>query len=475
MTVALTGTGGLFTRVGKIIKVSRNLNGFRGDTLAVGDVNDTAAVWGASGPTVVDAKTGYDAIAAQYQSTLQSLCDGLFTAKKNFRSSLDSAQTYLKTLAVNTVIEQVHADAVLPAKTLDLAMRELIRQMVGASATIDASTVTAAVSASGTNIGNATIVASVKSPTGVTREYCFPEVMDFKVTTDRFGGTQGSEVITVRGELPVANTLDYLWPGGSGSTASITLTDATLDAQSGAGGNLLTNSDFETFTSNVPDGWTLLVGTAGTTVLKNVSVLYGTRSVASLQFTGDGGGTLSSIYQDISSEVEQSTVYAFNCYVKDSGAGLLAGVLKIDLIDGSNVVINDDASTANSSTVAFGTTTGTYAAFSGFFRTPTNLPTTVRLRVSISTALTNAESMYVDDLALTKAIQLYPGGPYGAAFRASTDVLKNDLWSVTIANNGYAGGTFQTAFEAFFGMRALGLQIPSDAVGGETIADTLAF
>ncbi len=475
MAVTLTGTGGIFTRIGKIVKLFRSLNGVRGDTLAVGDVNDTGAAWGASGPTVVDAKTGYDSIAAQYQSTLQFVADGLFSQKKNFRSSIDSAQTYLKQLANTTLIEQVHADAVLPQKSLPLAMAELIRQMKGTSDTVDAGTVTAAVSASGTNVGNATVVASVKGPDGKTREYCFPEVMDFVVTTDHFTGTAGSEIITVKGELAVANTLDYLWPGGSGSSASITVTDPTLDAQTGLGGNLLTNSGFESFTSNIPDDWTLLVGTAGTTVLKTVSVVYGTSSVAALQFTGDGGGTLSSVYQDVSDLVEQSTVYAFNCYVRDSGAGLLAGVLKIDLIDASNTVINDDNAVANSSTVAFGTTTGTYASFSGFFRTPTNLPTTVRLRVSISTGLTNAESMYVDNLALTKAIQLYAGGPYGAAFRASTDVLKNDLWSVTIANNGYAGGTFQTAFEALFGMRSLGLQLPSDSASGETINDSLAF
>ena len=57
MAVTLTGTGGLFTRLGKLFAGIATLNGARAETLAVGVTDDASAVWGSGGPKVKDAKT----------------------------------------------------------------------------------------------------------------------------------------------------------------------------------------------------------------------------------------------------------------------------------------------------------------------------------------------------------------------------------------------------------------------------------
>lgn len=469
MAVTLTGTGGLFTRLGKIIAAIRNINGFR-----AGTATDTTALWGSGGPTVYDTDHAISNITAQFLSTQQTLMDGIYTTRDNFKAAQGTMLSALRDLASKTIIEMVHADAVLPAKTIDLAMFELVRQLTASSDSVKACTVSASTAAVSGNTGDATIIGSCTGPKGLAREYVFPEVVELRVTNDYQGGASlGSEALSIRGENALNDTLDPLWPDGSGATGSLTMVNQALNQDSQ--GNLLYNSSFDTFTvANTPDHWSILVGAAGTDIFSEASVIYRTGGKA-LKFTGTGGSPLSSVALTFNnsggttSVLKPDTVYAVNYFLKDSGAGLTAGVIKVDLVDGTNTVINDDAGTANSKTTAYSVTTASYAAVNAFFRTPKLLPSTIKLRVSISTALTSGESMYIDELAMTEAAQLYTGGPYFAAFRGATDALLGDGWNVTIANNNL--GIFQTMFEQLFGMRALGLQLPS--AGSPTIAESL--
>lgn len=473
MAITYTGTGGIFTRLGKILGGIKAINGIRAETTAVGVTDDATAVWGLGLATVKNIKQIVTDIQGQYLSTLIDKVDGIVAQRDNFRNSVSAILSYLSSLASATLIQQVHDDAVLPQKTLALAMAELIRQMNVDTKTVKYNNVSVAVAAiaSPANTGNSTVVASVLGPTGLLQQHAFPEVIELRVTGDsQSGSTARSEPLSITGELAQSDVLDWTWPDGSSCTNSMTMCDSRLDASV----NLLTNSDFEAFTSNKPDNWNIVVGTAGTDILKTVSVTYDSTGAA-LEFKGTGGAVLSEISQifgtNTTATLKPNTVYAFNAYIKDSGAGLLAGVAKFAIKDGSDVVVNDDQGTANATTVAFSATTATYAAINGFFRTPKVMPTTIKFSLGISTALTSGESMYIDDLAMCEATLAYPGGPYVAAFAASTDPIAKDLWNVTVTNAG--GGLIQTGFEQLFGMRALGLQLPYNTGGGENIADTL--
>jgi hypothetical protein len=476
MSITLTGTGGLFTRQGKIFQAFESANVYIGDSAI------------SSGSPDIDALgTSWSEIIAQFASNEQDLVATLTAQRDSVRAGLTAYKSYLVQLAQDALVEQVHRDVTLTPKTLDAALRELIKQMVGAGALaaltadndVDASTVSATCAAAttmvGANTGNATLVGSVKRTDSRDNELVLAEVVDVICDSDeQTDGSGRAESWTVIGE-PSIDTLDFRWPDGSGASTTLTTVDPSRD---NAGGNLLTNSDFETFTSNIPDNWNLLVGTAGTTILAETSNIYGTHGSRSLRIKGDSGGTLTAIYQAFDSTtgttgtLSANTVYHGNCYVKDSGAGLLAGVITFSLTDGSGTVLTNDAGSNLSTTLAYSTTTTTMAAFNFTFVTPKAMPTNgVRFKIAVTTALTDGESIYIDDLALAEATEIYTGGPHLTMFAGSTNPIIGDKYTATIANN-YAGEIMQY-FDRFFGMRELGLQLPSDTGSSETIADTL--
>lgn len=488
MSVTLTGTGGIFTRFGKeIFGGIQAANYFLGD----GDISGGTLSLRSVGVGVTNA-------LAQYQSTLQNVIDGITGNRDTVRKALDSWKQGWLTVILNTFIEQVHADNPLNDKTITNALIELIRQMANGniyspSNSVDANTVSVSIASDSliTNTGNGVITATVKRTDGRNNEHVLAEVVDVTCTADQAtGATARAEQFSIKGEaVVVSSDLDWNWPKGSGASTSLTMVDA---AQNNGGGTILYNGSFSAYTNgggsgNQPDYWgAAVVGVYGTDININSSGNYRT-GVNNLKFTGTGGAVLSSIMQKIgvaspavgssgtAATMKPNTFYAVNFFAKDSGAGLLAGVVAVSLVDqaGTPAVVNDDAGTANTVSVAFGTTTTSYAAVSGWFLTPKVLPSTgLQIAVRVTTALTNGESMYIADLAITEVTTpIYIGGPYMAGFAGSTPWVKGDKKLATVANDG--AGEIQQWAQRCFNMRALGLQLPSDNTGSETIADSL--
>jgi hypothetical protein len=144
--------------------------------------------------------------------------------------------------------------------------------------------------------------------------------------------------------------------------------------------------------------------------------------------------------------------------------------LEIALTDGGGTVTQDPTGANNSFTKNLTGSTTSYAPLSMVFRTPVANPSTgYRLRVRLSTALDNTKTLYLASLAMAPGTQLYIGGPYAAIFSGATDFLVGDKFTWTIANN--YSSKWQVLAEKFFGMRALGLQLPSSV--SPTINDSL--
>lgn len=483
MAVTLTGTGGLFTRHGKWIYEIRSANTYLGG----GDIS-------AGGLKAVG--VSYTDILAQYQSALQYVPDngdvGLTTGRDAVRAALDSWKNVGAFGCLKTLVEQVNADATLVSLDAPTAMAELIRQMIGsgtiynADNDIDASTVSAATATvTGiTNVGDGKCVASVqRAQDARPNELVYAEVMELHCTGDaNSGATARQETFDVFGETAASSRFAYNWPLGSGETKSLTAVDAALNVD---GGNLLYNSSFNTFTTlNNPDYWgAALVGAYGTDIGEEATTVFRTGTKC-LKFTGTGGGPLSSIAQvfgqtpavnasGTSTVLKPNTVYHVNFWARKS-AGALAGVVAVRLLDSTNTQMTDDAGNNLLVSAAVGAlSSGSWTAVNGSFVTPHTLtPTTVvKINVRISTAVTSGESIYVADLALTEGTELYTGGPFAAVFAGATPFLIGDRINLTIANN-YAGD-FQKEFDRVYDMKTLGLQLPSDTGGGETIADSL--
>src|SRR5262245_16998591 len=120
MSITLTGTGGLFTRIGKIGKIAHNMRTYQGTTF----------------PGIISE------VMAQYD-TLRTVVDGIPTADKDNRAAISTIMAALTTSAENTIIEMVKADKPTKAASLQDALEELITQMRAAVASIKKCTVTA--------------------------------------------------------------------------------------------------------------------------------------------------------------------------------------------------------------------------------------------------------------------------------------------------------------------------------------------
>ncbi len=259
--------------------------------------------------------------------------------------------------------------------------------------------------------------------------------------------------------------------------------------------NVLQNSGFDVFTNaNVPDNWILNVGTAGTDLAKETSVVFG-GSAGALALIGNGGGTgvlvnLTQAFNTAASTVLGSGGTPYNILLKPAQNFILnyqikglagapaAGVLTWDLIDGSNTVIQDDNGTNQAGTLTLSTITSSYVAHSLVFRLPAVMPTTVKLRLRVTTAISTGTTVYLDDVALVAAVGLYStmpplygSGPQFAIFRGATTPLVGDAWTMALTIS--TAGAFQRAYQRLFNMPGLGLALPSKADGSETSADTL--
>jgi hypothetical protein len=201
--------------------------------------------------------------------------------------------------------------------------------------------VAASVAAISGNAGNGVAVVSKVRGDGLDQENIIPETAYVFCTADSQTGTAtaGQEQFTYTGEPLVTDVWSETYPIGSGATTTLT----AIDASQNASGNLLTNSNFEAFTANLPDNWTSLVGTAGVDYLKSTAQFF--EGAASLQYAG--GATLTSLAQTFNSStgtvgtLKPDTAYAVNFWAKVDVVPA-AGVLTVDLVDGSNTVINDD-------------------------------------------------------------------------------------------------------------------------------------
>jgi hypothetical protein len=483
MTIPLTGAGGLYTRLGHLFGALADANALRGGAA-------TARVL--SGANLA---TRVNTVEADYAAgtAVQQLLDGIFgnlTAVQGGLSSLFSdyatrAQNTLK--AMYSIDQGVGATApasVLTASDLTTALRALISQMTTAAASVNASVpAVGAQTAVGTPQGNPVFVFSVKNPQGQTLQYALAETLTAAATTDsQSGGTLGNEGFSVRGQVAVSDVWSPLWPGGSGASYSGNLADGS---KSNATGNLLTNSDFTAFVGNpnLPDNWTALVGTPGTDVFNGTAGGAYTTGGGALQFTGTAGTLLDAVTQTFGTPtsttagaggtpavLKPDTQYAGNVWIKTS-ATPTAGAAEFSLVDGSNAVVNDDQAVANLATRTLTNVGTTYVNFNFVFRTPAVLPSALKLRVRLSTAIDSGKSVYFGRLAFREMAPVYAGGPHVAGFSGSAKVIAGnspDAWTFAVTQT---WGLFQQYFERVFGMKALGLTLPNS--GTPTVADTL--
>lgn len=438
-------TGNLFNRFGKHFGSIEDVETYQGTTLQ-GAVDGTYGEYNDDGELV-------DSIYSEMEQSQAS--SGVF--KNSFLAFANS-----------TLITMVDNDTPLPSQTTQDAMEEMIDQMVGQSETVEKNVTSVSNAADAGNVGDGVMVTTIVDGFGTTLENVFAENLRVDCTTDsqpgRGGTDPGSEGWVARGEEAVSST-DFNYPKGSGGNTPIATANAAVNASDN---NLLTNSDFEDFTTNAPDDWAIIVGAAGTGVDDTTTAYKGSKALA---YLGDGA-ELTKITQqlrntasDIEGALEPNTKYAFELRTRVSAAAA-AGVLRVSLRDGTGA-----ASTVGTVlSIDLTSETTSYASHSVQFQTPAVLPAELHMVIELTTALTIGISAYIDNLAFVKMTQ-HQSGPYIAIFSGAIDWAVDDRFDITVSND-YAG-KFQTFFQRAFNMVGLGLQLPSATSGAETIPDSL--
>ena len=111
-----------------------------------------------------------------------------------------------------------------------------------------------------------------------------------------------------------------------------------------------------------------------------------------------------------------------------------------------------------------------YTVQTATFRAPINVPTAVYFHLE-STTTVSGGSAYIDEIILAELTPIAPGGQQIAMIAGSTDFRVDDLGRFYFTND--FEGKVQGGFDRLFRMYDSGLQLPSNTLGTETIADTV--
>ena len=455
MALTLTGSGGVFTRLGKIFGMMSDVRTHMSDI-----ETEIADVQGA------------------YSAADSWMVASLVAAKEARIAQAGGVMNDLRAIAIDTLVEMCWADSqtgvsgILPRKDLESALLYLIRDMDAAVASVNLNTSSVGSPALGAgNTGTGKLVVSVKptnlpTPNVATMSNVRNEKLEVRCIQDAQGQAilRGAETFEIRG-LAAYDNLDRRFPAGSGVRQSISCVSAAIDA-GGVGQNMLRNTDFENFTTaNVADYWTTVTGTAGTHFGQETTTYL--RGASGFKMIGDGT-VLAEVRQQLGStagtpaQIQAGRLYCLAVWIRHStGSG--AGNVRIQLENAAGTAISG---TTIDTTSAVGTS---FTHKTIVFRAPNVLPSTVYVSIEQSTALAAAGVMYIDELCLVEMVQIAPGGCAITMFAGATDWVIDDRISVKTDNDGL--GLFVVYFDIAFNMYEKGLFLPQAA--SETINDNL--
>lgn len=458
MAFVYDGTDGLFTRLGKLVKMM--------DAIRTHQAN---------------LKTLFADVQSTYSTTDRYMIDLLSGNLENRIEEAGAILLDVRSAAEKTLIEMTFAEAststtnAMREKSVQDALVWLIRQMDADSEDVDGTTVSkSALSVGGSNNGNGTFLYLFEAPNillGSTADWpnIRTELIEARCIQDAQDGSisRGSEIFQIRGQPSYPN-LDYRFPAGSGTLISIASLTAAVDGGS-RGANCLTNSDFEDQTSNVPDNWTVSSGTAGTDFLTETTaanVYRGSKAIklavtgATMkirQQLGSGTGSLGRIAPD------RPYVIAFSAK-KDASA---TGVIRVSVQDASGNII-DSGNFLNSQNLSAISTS--YGIHSATLRSPRIIPDEIYIVVETTTAIATAAA-YIDEVIVAEMTPIAPGGQALAIIAGSSNWNVDDNARYSFTNGDE--GKFVAAFDRLFDMYRRGLSLPQDYSAGETILDSL--
>jgi len=457
MALVYDGANGLFTRLGKLVKLMNTVR-----------THQTALV------------TGIAEIKNEYSSTDAYMVAAIGDAEAR-AAEAGMILSALRTSAEQTVIEMCYAEAagsttnVMRAKQSGDALIWLIRQMSTDSETIERNVVgKGTITYGASNNGTGVAVALLECPNILLSNTAnWPnvrvELIDIRCVQDAQSGTigAGSEVFQVRGQ-PSFDPLDRRFPAGSGATMTMIAACASIDAGPRYQ-NIATNTDFEEQTSNLPAQFTLSSGTAGTDFLTETTTVF--RGASSIKAAATGA--VFKIRQRLgSSDGTQGKLSPDRPYIVAFAAikeASMAGTLRVSIQDAAGTVIGG-ASPMSATAAAGALSSVAWAYVTATMFSPRVIPTETYLVIESTVAVTVAAA-YIDDVIVAEMAQLTAGAQYLAILAGEAD-WNNDDFATFAFTNTYAG-LWAVALDRMFQMYDANLALPDATAGTETIADSL--
>lgn len=417
----------LFTALGKIVGGMNEANTFRGTTLG----------------------TRTDTLSALYNSVLQDVPADLYSSRDAARTAGTRWLQYLQTLAGDTLIEEVVLDRPLINQTVRDCIGELRTQMIAGAQFLAQTPATVTVTPTLTD-GDAKLVATNVHPSGQVIQLALPDSYHLTVPAGSLrGDTPFQEILALAGVIQAVPDTSWLWPGGSGTSASLTSRDANQSLGLASNGKLATLTNW---TGQTGGAWT-----AGAATLAPRSG-YADNVV---KFAPSGG---SGYIQQVVS-VKALTNYGWTVRVYKHGSGTQNWSMTVSLVDQSGTVVT-------STTTAASMTGGAWNTLAGFFTTPEFMNGAVTLRIEY-TSIVASSNLEVCHAALIQPDALYIGGPTLVCWAGTKPLTSRDKWTVGVTIGGTADpGSLHRGTDRLLGLRKI-LPQGLPANGAPTQADGL--
>lgn len=390
---------------------------------------------------------GSQNLLGQMLLTADSALDQGYSAIVNMASQADLVLTDRETV----LVELPRLTSFDPRSVLN----ELIVEMNNASQSVAASTVTiGAVTKTTANTNTGTIILS-KKLSGIdapsffaqaNREYANLD-SQLSLTSDSIrvfcnfdseqdGSNQGQERFTITGKPPAPSLFHYLSKGSGGATSI-----ATAQSES------LVDLGFDSFSANVPAGWTVVAGTAGTHFLsESTEIVY---SGTSLEIAGNCELSI-----PIESVVQPLGHYNCGFLVKSDGL-VVGGVLNV-FFEGTGYTTEGTGNEINMNAAALNAQTA-FDVENFAVVLPSTTPSNLTLRIEM-TGMTGGK-VYLDFGWLSRPT--YHNGIAIQVISGREVFLRDDQFAFDLTNND--AGAYQKFFRDQFGV-----QLPTS--GAPTIA-----
>lgn len=425
MTVSLAD---LYSRIGKLMGIAKV------------QVDARAAI-----------KTRVTTLDGSYTAATRYMFTPLLNYFLKLGSSKDQSINQSVVTATTTLTEMVTIDNAAIAKDVTSALKELQRQMILASTTLPANTVTqGSVSYGSANVGTGKLILhsipSTMSCIETIRVQCVTDVTN--------GSISGGETFTVKSDARVNDITSDLYPSGSGANGSNTCT------MYGDSINLLDNGDFDSFTSGAPNSWT--VTSTGTGILTQ-DTNDQMRGSSCIVITGGGGFTAS---------LEQTGKRA----IIGSGKRIICGFWAKKLT-GSVPLTHDiefETRDQNGNQLGNVTCVGTamttnYALYTTSLTMAQNAPPT-EITFSLQIVLSASQNIAIDSVFVIQPQQYGTNGQFLQMLAGVTDWRIGDYATVAIGNNYSA--TVSNYTERFFQPWAKGIELPT-TTGTPTVLNSV--